>query len=201
MRIAIAGIWRRLGRLLIAAALLPGAQAAAQSEAPLGQWAPAGAYCARDVRVVVPPTWEGISFGNGMELRPVGRERDTIEINSFPRRGGMPDFDGFVARLRLDCREGFAAADRVERLEADGLMSLGVLERRCEGSEGAYGYVFARADLEVAGAPHDVSVMALYGDVGFQIAGAELSADELPSDETARALVGEIVVGLGPCAP
>ncbi len=175
--------------------------AVAQPAPPLGEWVGAGEYCARGVRAVVPPGYEAINFGNGVEIRPAGDDARTVaELASFPRSGGMPDFDGFAERMQLPCKEGFEPASSRETRAAEGLGSLDVLVRRCVGPSTSYGFYFARATLTVAGGDHDASVMALYGDEPWRVGGVSFGAEDFFAETDAAALFETMTAGLAACA-
>lgn len=175
------------------------APAAAQTTPRTGAWLEPGAYCARGVRAVVPDGAAAISFGNGVEIARAKRGPSVLELNSFPRRGGMPSFDAFVTRMQLPCKDGFRSSETITSREASGLSTLNVLERRCVGPSTSYGLLFARAELVADGGDHDASVLVLYGDEPFRMGRVTFDEKRFFAETDASELFETVTAGLAPC--
>lgn len=203
MRIAKIGPCVAVAAMLSA---LPPAPIAAQETPRLGVWLDAGSYCAQGVRFVLPQGAEGIAFGNGFEVRQVGRDQDFAEYLAFSRRGGMASFEAYAERLRLDCADGFVLEEQFWALgpAAAPVSALAMFERRCAGEANAarhYGFRFVRAAVETPEGPVDLTLLALFGSVEFRFANQVVANAATPSAAKAAAVIDAAIAGLAPCAP
>ena len=173
---------------LVAAAVATGALAA--DKPPLGTWTGPGSYCAARTLAVIPDGYEGISFGNGMELRRISDQIDLAEVLSFPKSGRTMTFDEMAARLRLSCAEGFTFSETVTSERKRFL-------RRCDSATDHYGFAYAQ---RVHGEGDEVavgSVFVFFGTTPFDL-GRNRIKQSLP-DAAALAVFETVASALGPC--
>lgn len=175
-----------------------GAHAHAQPKAPLGDWVGPGLYCAYVVKALAPEGYEAISFGNGVELRPIGGSGDAAELQAFIDKGRMPEFEGFKAAFTLDCPDGSALSETIEARDvaAGRLQSI---VRRCQGPGADIGFGFTRADFTIDGVDYDATVFVWFGDRDMRVGEKTFQGEKLVPAEDGLSLFYAMSAALSPC--